>query len=87
MPDGKPAVIYNHTMTIKTAIANPPRLLDQVRTEIRLRHLSYRTEQACVHWIRRFSLFPGKRHPREMGADEVGAFLTRPAVDRCEVSE
>jgi integron integrase len=69
-------------MAIKTAIANPPKLLDQVRIEIRLRHLSYRTEQAYVHWIRRFILFHGKRHPREMGAVEVSAFLTHLAVER-----
>lgn len=80
--DSKTAVIYNYPMTIKTAIANPPKLLDQVRIEIRLRHLSYRTEQAYVHWIRRFILFHGKRHPREMGAAEVGEFLTHLAVER-----
>ncbi|MBI4726063.1 phage integrase N-terminal SAM-like domain-containing protein [candidate division TA06 bacterium] len=68
-------------MTLKTAIANPPKLFDQVRIEIRLRHLSYRTEQAYVHWVRRFILFHGKRHPREMGASEVETFLTHLAVD------
>lgn len=60
----------------------PPKLLDQVRAEIRLRHFSYRTEQSYVHWIRRFILHHGKRHPREMGASEIGAFLTHLAVDR-----
>ena len=52
----------------------PPRLLDQVRVAIRLRHYSPKTEEAYVSWIRRFVLFHGKRHPREMGAAEVTAF-------------
>ena len=47
---------------------------------IRTRHLSLRTEQAYVQWIRRFILFHDKRHPKEMGADEIGAFLTHLAV-------
>src|SRR3954447_23272455 len=48
-----------------------PRLLDQVRNALRLRHYSRRTERAYVGWIRRFILFHGKWHPREMGAEEV----------------
>jgi integron integrase len=63
----------------------PRRLLDQVRDAIRVRHYSYRTEQAYVGWIRRFILFHGKRHPAEMGAEEVRDFLTALAVHR-EVS-
>jgi integron integrase len=55
---------------------NPPRLLDQVREVIRMRHYSIRTEQAYVQWIRRFILFNSKRHPREMGAPELTAFLS-----------
>jgi integron integrase len=58
----------------------PPRLLDRVREAVRSRHYSRRTEKAYVHWIRRFILFHGKRHPAEMGATEVTAFLTSPAV-------
>jgi integron integrase len=61
---------------------NPPRLLDQVRELIRIRHYSIRTEQAYVQWIRRFILFHGKRHPREMGAPELTAFLSDLAVRR-----
>jgi integron integrase len=59
-----------------------PRLLDQVRDAVRLRHYSIRTEQAYVQWTRRFVLFHGKRHPREMGSAEVTAFLTHLARDR-----
>jgi integron integrase len=58
----------------------PPRLLDRVREAIRSRHYSRRTEKAYVHWIRRFIFFHGKRHPAEMGAPEVTAFLTSLAV-------
>ena len=57
-----------------------PRLLVQVRGILRAKHYSYRTEQAYVHWIRRFILFHGKRHPREMGTAEIERFLTDLAV-------
>jgi integron integrase len=57
-----------------------PKLLDQVRTLICLRHYSIRTEEAYVHWIRRFIIFHGKRHPRELGAAEIRAFLSDLAV-------
>ena len=51
-----------------------------MRGKIRLKHYSLRTEQAYVDWIRRFILHSGKRHPRDMGAAEVEAFLTHLAV-------
>ena len=57
-----------------------PRLLDQVRDRIRRKHYSIKTEQAYVDWIRRFALHHNKRHPRDMGAAEVEAFLTHLAV-------
>src|SRR5690606_25845993 len=47
-----------------------PRLLDRVRDRCRTKHYSYRTEQSYIHWIRRFILFHGKRHPKQMGAEE-----------------
>jgi integron integrase len=53
-----------------------PGLLDQVRDRIRVKHYSLRTEQAYVHWIKRFIFFHGKRHPKEMSAPEVEAFLS-----------
>jgi integron integrase len=52
-----------------------PKLLDQVRTAIRLRRMSYRTEQTYTDWIKRFIIFHHKRHPREMGAPEIQEFL------------
>jgi integron integrase len=59
-----------------------PRLLDQVRDRIRLKHYSYRTELQYVGWIKRFILFHGKRHPTELGGPEVEAFLSHLATDR-----
>ena len=59
----------------------PPKLLDQVRDRIRVKHYSIRTETQYVQWIKRFILFHGKRHPQEMGTAEVEAFLTHLAVD------
>lgn len=60
--------------------ASSPRLLEQVRGRIRFKHYSLRTEQAYVDWIKRFIWHFDKRHPRDMGADEVQAFLTHLAV-------
>ena len=54
----------------------PKMLLEQVRDVLRLNHYAIRTEEAYVNWIKRFVLFHGKRHPREMGATEVEEFLT-----------
>lgn len=57
-----------------------PRLLDRLRSALRTLHRSPRTEKAYVHWVRRFILFHGKRHPKELGEAEVNAFLTHLAV-------
>jgi hypothetical protein len=52
-----------------------PKLLDNVRETIRLKHLSHRTEESYVQWIKRFVLFHNKRHPLEMGENEIRQFL------------
>jgi len=57
-----------------------PRLLDRVRLAVRARHYSLRTEEAYVAWVRRFVLFHGKRHPREIGEPEINLFLSDLAV-------
>ena len=62
--------------------AQRPKLLDQVRKAIRMRHYSLRTEDTYIHWVKRFIFFHGKRHPREMGEKEIGQFLSALAVDR-----
>jgi integron integrase len=56
--------------------------MDQLRERIRMRHYSYRTEQAYRDWVRRYIRFHGKRHPRELGAAHVAAFLSSLANDR-----
>lgn len=57
-------------------------MLDQLRGELRIRHMSLSTERVYVEWVKRFILFHGKRHPRELGAGEVTAFLSHLAVER-----
>jgi integron integrase len=65
-----------------SAPSQSPRLLDQLRDRIRLRHYSLRTEQAYVGWVKRYIYFHEKSHPAEMGKAEVEAFLTSLAVAR-----
>lgn len=74
-------------MTSPAAISAPvsaakPILLEQAREKLRLKHYSLRTERAYLDWMRRYIRFHGKRHPREMGAAEVEAFLSHLAVER-----
>lgn len=59
----------------------PPKLLDQVRHKIRLKHYSIRTEEAYADWVRRFILYHDRRHPRDLGPAEVESFLTHLAVE------
>jgi integron integrase len=67
----------------RRAAAGEPRLLEQVRARLRVKHYSLRTEKAYLFWIRRYILANGKRHPRELGGVVVERFLTRLAtVDR-----
>ena len=69
-------------MKVKVVSQESPKLLDQLRAELRLRHYSIRTEEVYVDWSRRFILFHEKRHPKTMGVAEVTAFLTYLAVER-----
>jgi site-specific recombinase XerD len=61
---------------------NKPRLLDQVRDRIRVKHYSLRTEQAYIQWIKRFIFFHGKRHPKGMAEPDVEAFLSHLATEK-----
>ncbi len=63
-------------------IENPPKLLEQMQVVIRTKHYSLRTEESYLQWVRRFILFHHKRHPREMGASDVEAYLSHLAVKR-----
>ena len=60
----------------KNDTTRPPKLLDQVRDKLRVKHYSIRTEHTYVDWIKRFILFHGKRHPKDMGARDIEVFLT-----------
>ncbi len=64
----------------KSTTAKPPKLLDQVSDKLRVKHYSIRTEQAYVGWIKRYIFFHDKRHPKDMGARDIEAFLTHLAV-------
>ena len=61
--------------------SQPPKLLDQLRAACRVNHYSLRTEQAYVHWVRRYILWAGKRHPATLGGAECEAFLSHLATD------
>lgn len=80
MPSDGPSELADYASVLRPVLAEP-RLLDQVRVRIRTRHYSLRTEESYLHWIKRFIVFNGKRHPRTMGAAEVEAFLSHLAVD------
>ena len=59
-----------------------PKLLDQVRDALRLRHYSIRTEDTYIQWIKRYLLFHNKTHPRDLGEAKISAFLTDLAVNK-----
>lgn len=58
-----------------------PKLMDQVRCTLRAKHYSLRTEEAYIHWIKRFIFFHNKRHPAQMGEPEINQFLSHLAVE------
>jgi integron integrase len=72
----------NNLGSVVPAASAAPKLLELVRDRLRVKHYSLRTEQAYVHWIKRYIIFNDKRHPSEMGKREVEAFLTSLAVER-----
>lgn len=57
-----------------------PKLLDQMKDAIRLKHYSMRTEECYIYWVKKYIFFHNKKHPAEMGAEEVSRFLTHLAV-------
>jgi integron integrase len=71
-----------NTPTQTEPVIQQPKLLEQVVSKLRVKHYSLRTEKAYVDWIKRYILHHGKRHPKDMGAAEVEAFLTHLAVAR-----
>jgi len=69
-------------MDATNVVGGKPKLLDRVRFAIRVRHLARSTEMVYVYWVRRYILFHNKRHPIDMGKQEVEAFLTDLAVNQ-----
>lgn len=73
------AFIYEHLVhrpLPNVTLPKPPRLLDRLRQTLRVRHYSPRTEECYVMWAARYIRFHGLRHPQEMRAPEVNAYLT-----------
>ncbi len=68
--------------TTPVAVDGKPKLLDRVRNALRVRHLARSTEKTYVYWCRRYILYHNKRHPLDMGKQEVELFLTHLAVDQ-----
>jgi len=67
--------------------SKPLRLMEIVRRAVRERRYSRKTEQAYVHWIRRFVIFHGRRHPKDLGAEHVRDFLSALATQRRSKTE
>ena len=79
---GPPATPGRAPSSPLQSVTAGPRLLDRVKAAIRMRHMSVRTEEAYVGWIRRFIIFHGKRHPDDMAEPEVSRFLSALATER-----
>lgn len=62
--------------------SNKPKLLDQVRQVIRVKHYSIRTEESYINWLKRFIFFHNKKHPITMGEKEIGEFITHLAKNK-----
>lgn len=75
-------VIRRRFIRLSVMPDKPSIRLGQVRERIHTKHYRLRTEPSYVQWIRRFILFHDKRHPKELGAPEMGAFLKNLATDR-----
>ncbi len=72
-----------HAISDTPAVSHqPPKLLEQMRERIRVKHYSLATEKTYLYWARFFIRFHGLRHPRDMGAPEVEAFLSHLATHR-----
>lgn len=67
---------------MKTETPTKPKLLEQLRSELRYRHYAYQTEKSYLAWVKQYVIFHNKRHPGEMGGEQIKAFLTHLAVKR-----
>jgi len=69
-------------MTTSTPTPRPKKLLDELSEQLRTRHYAIRTEKTYISWVRRYIIFHNKRHPKNMGAKEINAFLTHLALEK-----
>ena len=67
---------------MKTDTEKKPRLLEQLRGELRYRHYAYTTEKTYIQWVKQYIFYHNKRHPKEMGGEEIKAFLSHLAMNR-----
>ena len=84
-PSLRPVKVSDTSQTSGEPVNNQAtnvKLLDQVRSAVRARHYSHRTEKTYVGWIRRFLLFHRHRDPVAMSEEDVGHFLSSLATDR-----
>lgn len=73
----------NHLKLLEnTSNDKKPRLIEQVRNVIRCKHYSIRTEQSYIDWIKRYIYYHDKKHPKDLGAEHIGAFLSHLAMER-----
>jgi integron integrase len=75
-PTNRTLAVIDGGIRKEIEVQTKPKLLDQVRQAIRMRHYSTKTEESYVHWIKRFICFHNKRHPAEMGEKEIAQYLS-----------
>ena len=74
--------VHQHQGDINTFQKDNPKLLDRVSIEMRVKHYSRKTEESYTSWIKRFILFNNKKHPNEMGKEEIQKFLNYLAIEK-----
>jgi integron integrase len=65
-----------------TSDPKPKKLLEQVQEALRTKHYSYRTEQTYIDWIKRYIIFHKKQHPKDLGVEQIRAFIAYLATER-----
>ncbi len=74
------STVFSFLRNLRMNEPQQPRLLDQVHQCIRLKHMSMKTEESYVYYVREFILYHNKRHPKEMGVEEIRAYLSYLAI-------
>ena len=69
-------------MTTQKIPSKVKKLLDQLSDQLRIKHYSLRTENTYISWVRKFILFHDKRHPRDMGTQEINAFISHLVLEK-----